>query len=61
MAPISESTEINRKADDVFAYLDDVERHGEWQEQKATGSPARFCSQWRELRRASRSRRTRPV
>jgi len=33
MAPISESIEINRKPEDVFAYLDDVERHGEWQEQ----------------------------
>jgi hypothetical protein len=33
MAPISESIEINRKPEDVFAYLDDVKRHGEWQEQ----------------------------
>jgi uncharacterized membrane protein len=33
MAPISESIEIDRKPVDVFAYLDDVERHGEWQEQ----------------------------
>ena len=33
MAPISESIEINRRPEDVFAYLDDVERHGEWQEQ----------------------------
>jgi hypothetical protein len=33
MAPISESIEINRKPEDVFAYLDDVRRHGEWQEQ----------------------------
>lgn len=33
MAPITESIEINRRPEDVFAYLDDVERHGEWQEQ----------------------------
>ena len=33
MAPISESIEINRRPEDVFAYLDDVKRHGEWQEQ----------------------------
>jgi len=33
MAPITESIEINRRPDEVFAYLDDVKRHGEWQEQ----------------------------
>ncbi len=33
MAPITESIEINRRPEDVFAYLDDVRRHGEWQEQ----------------------------
>jgi uncharacterized membrane protein len=33
MAPITETIEINRRPGDVFAYLDDVERHGEWQEQ----------------------------
>jgi uncharacterized protein YndB with AHSA1/START domain len=33
VAPITESIEINRRPEDVFAYLDDVERHGEWQEQ----------------------------
>ena len=33
MAPISESIEINRTPADVFAYLDDVKRHGEWQSQ----------------------------
>jgi Polyketide cyclase / dehydrase and lipid transport. len=33
MTAISESIEINRSPDDVFAYLDDVERHGEWQDQ----------------------------
>jgi hypothetical protein len=32
MAPIVESIEINRSPDDVFAYVDDLGRHGEWQE-----------------------------
>lgn len=32
MAPIVESIEINRSPDDVFAYLDQLDRHGEWQE-----------------------------
>jgi uncharacterized membrane protein len=31
MAPIVETTEINRPAADVFAYLNELERHGEWQ------------------------------
>jgi uncharacterized membrane protein len=29
---ITQSIEINRRAEDVFAYLDEHERHGEWQE-----------------------------
>ena len=33
MAPIVESIEINRRPEDVFAYVDDLGRHGEWQEQ----------------------------
>jgi hypothetical protein len=33
VAPITESIEINRRPEEVFAYLDDVKRHGEWQEQ----------------------------
>jgi uncharacterized membrane protein len=33
MAAITESIEIDRRPEDVFAYLDDVERHGEWQSQ----------------------------
>jgi uncharacterized membrane protein len=32
MAPIVASVEINRSPDDVFAYLDQLERHGEWQD-----------------------------
>jgi uncharacterized membrane protein len=33
MAAITESVEINRRPEDVFAYIDDLERHGEWQEE----------------------------
>ncbi len=33
MAPITASIEIARRPEDVFAYLDDLARHGEWQEQ----------------------------
>ena len=33
MAAIRESIEISRRPEDVFAYLDDLARHGEWQEQ----------------------------
>ena len=32
MAPIIESVEIARRPEDVFAYIDDLSRHGEWQE-----------------------------
>ena len=39
MAPISESIEINRRPEEVFAYLDDVKRHGEWQEQIVAVEP----------------------
>ena len=33
MAPIVQSVEIARSPEDVFTYLDDLERHGEWQSQ----------------------------
>jgi uncharacterized membrane protein len=33
MAAITESVEIDRRPEDVFAYIDDLERHGEWQEE----------------------------
>jgi len=32
MAAIVNSIEIARRPEDVFAYLDDLSRHGEWQE-----------------------------
>lgn len=33
MTPIVESIEINRRPEDVFAYLDQLDRHKEWDEQ----------------------------
>jgi uncharacterized membrane protein len=33
MAPIIDSVEIARTPQEVFAYVDDLKRHGEWQEQ----------------------------
>ncbi len=33
MAKIVDSVEINRSPEDVFKYLDQLERHGEWQDQ----------------------------
>lgn len=33
MAAISESIEVARSPEDVFAYLDDLARHAEWQDQ----------------------------
>jgi uncharacterized membrane protein len=33
MAPIIDSIEINRKPEDVFAYYEDLAKHGEWQQQ----------------------------
>lgn len=32
MSAIRETIEISRRPEDVFAYLDDLARHGEWQE-----------------------------
>ena len=32
MAPITQTIEIDRRPEDVFAYLDDLARHGEWQD-----------------------------
>ena len=33
MAPFTNSVEIDRSPEDVFAYIDDLARHGEWQDQ----------------------------
>jgi uncharacterized membrane protein len=56
MAAITESIEINRRPEDVFAYLDDVKRHGEWQDQivdveRQDDGPLRVGSRVKETRR----------
>jgi hypothetical protein len=56
MAPITESIEIARRPEDVFAYLDDLARHGEWQEQvvsaeKHGDGPTRVGTKATEKRR----------
>ena len=63
MAPISESIEINRRPEDVFAYLDEVKRHGEWQEQivdvqPLDDGPLRVGSRVKETRRVPGGDRT---
>jgi len=63
MAPISESIEINRKPEDLFAYLDDVKRHGEWQEQivdvqRQDDGPLRVGSRVKETRHVPGGDRT---
>ena len=56
VSQISESIEIDRRPEDVFAYLDDVTRHGEWQEQivgveRQEEGPLRVGSKVKETRR----------
>ena len=56
MAPITSSIEIARPAEVVFAYLDDLARHGEWQsdvEQVTveTDGPTRVGTRARDQRR----------
>ena len=55
MASIKESIEIARRPEDVFAYLDDLERHGEWQgtivsARKDTDGPTRIGTRATETR-----------
>lgn len=56
MAPITASIEIARSPEDVFAYLDELGRHGEWQAaiEEATvetEGPTRVGTRVRERRR----------
>ena len=56
MAPIVHSVEIARSPADVFAYLDELDRHGEWQGQLVnvvveTEGPTRVGSRAKETRR----------
>jgi uncharacterized protein YndB with AHSA1/START domain len=53
---IRETVEIARGPEDVFAYLDDLERHGEWQGQiisteRGTEGPTRVGSRATDLRK----------
>ena len=53
---ITHSIEIDRRPEDVFAYLDQLERHGEWQSEIVsttveTDGPARVGTRVREIRR----------
>ena len=56
MAAIRESVEIGRSPEEVFAYLDQLERHGEWQGQVVsvkleTEGPTRVGSRATDRRR----------
>ncbi|MGZ4282062.1 MAG: SRPBCC family protein [Gaiellaceae bacterium] len=53
---ITHSVEINRRPEDVFAYIDDLARHGEWQDQIVsvqvdTEGPTRVGSKATEVRK----------
>jgi uncharacterized protein YndB with AHSA1/START domain len=56
VAPITHSIEIARPPEEVFAYLDDLARHGEWQEQLVSvrvqgGGPTAVGTRATETRR----------
>ena len=56
MSAITESVEINRRPEDVFAYIDNLERHGEWQEEIVSvrvegGSPTKVGTRAIEVRK----------
>jgi len=56
MTPIVDSIEINRRPEDVFAYYEDMVKHGEWQEQIVsvhldTDGPTRVGSRATDKRR----------
>ena len=56
MAAITESVEIARRPEDVFAYLDDLARHPEWQDtlvrvEVETEGPTRVGTRARETRK----------
>ena len=56
MAPVIDTVEIARSPEDVFAYMDQLERHGEWQTQivsvtRETEGPVRVGTRATDLRR----------
>ena len=53
---ITQSIDIERRPEEVFAYLDQLERHGEWQEaivecRRETEGPTRVGSRATDIRR----------
>lgn len=59
MGAIKASIEISRRPQDVFAYIDDLARHGEWQSQIVstrvdTDGPTRVGTRATETRRVGR-------
>jgi len=55
MTKITESIEIARNPEEVFAYLDQLERHGEWQDQivsstRQTEGPNRVGTRMKDVR-----------
>ena len=65
MAPIVETVEIAKSPQEVFAYLDDLRRHGEWQEQiesveVLTEGPTRVGSRAIDTRRVPGGRQRIP-
>ena len=58
MPPITHSIEIARRPEDVFAYIDDLARHAEWQEQivsvRVDPGPTRVGTHAVERRRMGR-------
>jgi uncharacterized membrane protein len=62
MATITRSTNVARPADEVFAYLDDLEAHREWQDavdtiEVVTDGPTRVGTEVRETRVVGGNRR----
>ncbi len=56
MSKIVESIEVGRSPEDVFAYIDQLERHGEWQTQiisvtRETEGPTRVGTRATDLRK----------
>jgi uncharacterized membrane protein len=56
ISKITDSIEIARPPEDVFAYLDDLERHGEWQSQivsshRETDGPTRVGTRATDVRK----------
>ena len=63
MAPITTSIEIARRPEDVFAYLDDLGSHAEWQEQLVSAEqqgdgPTRVGTKSSERRRMGKREQT---